>query len=631
MTGKQATATDPNGNVTTYTYDVLDRLATVTGADGRKVTTAYDALSRKLSVSNLAIQTAPLQQQSYTPDGQVGSMTDANGNATSFLYDGFNRLSTATYPGGSTETATYDANANVLTRKTRANQAITFTYDTLGRLSTKSPPSPAATATYGYDLANRITSVGDTSAAVAAAVPTSGSFVQYTIGLSYDALNRPTGVTWDPAPTQASPSTGSVTFGHAYNKLNQRTGQIVTDNTWLEYPAATPSSVGYTANALNQYTAVGAITPTYDNNGNLTSDGTFTLGYDAENRMVSASGAGNTASYAYDAQGRRKSKTVNGATTAFVTGADNRELLEYDGATGAILRWYAYGLGSNNVLNQMNVAVGSRATFVVDLQGSMIATLDSSTGAFIKSGYLPYGGSTSTASTFRYTGQRIDAETGGLYYYRARTYSPKLGRFVQVDPIGYSGGVNPYAYVGNDPLNFTDPTGQVADAIVNFIGNNSVAVGATLVLGGAALAATGFGAPPGLALAGTGGTLIAGVAVVDATAVGVGVAAVGVGTVLMNQNQGGGSENTNQSGSTQNTSPPLRRLHSDETTMSSNLSGYNYWSSRSTQEIIESLRAGTIEPLSVNSRGTVMGGNTRIMILQQRGFDVNSLPRVPYP
>jgi RHS repeat-associated protein len=68
--------------------------------------------------------------------------------------------------------------------------------------------------------------------------------------------------------------------------------------------------------------------------------------------------------------------------------------------------------------------------------------------------------------TFRYTGRRLDPETGGgtvepsgLYYYRARTYSPTLGRFLQPDPIGYTAGNNLYAYVGNDPLNMTDSSG----------------------------------------------------------------------------------------------------------------------------------------------------------------------------
>jgi RHS repeat-associated protein len=69
-------------------------------------------------------------------------------------------------------------------------------------------------------------------------------------------------------------------------------------------------------------------------------------------------------------------------------------------------------------------------------------------------------------ATFGYTAQRIDPETNGLYYYRARHYSPAWGRFLQPDPIGTTGGVNLYAYVGNDPLNFTDPDGLVKDAAV---------------------------------------------------------------------------------------------------------------------------------------------------------------------
>lgn len=460
LTGKPAMAVDPNGGITRYEYDALDRLIGHTDAAGRLTRYAYDALGRRTRVFNSAIQAAPLLQQGHTANGLVASLTDANGNATNFAYDGFDRLGTTTYPLGSTEAFTYDAAGNVLTRKTRANGTIAFTYDALNRLATKTPPSPAPVVSYRYDLAGRLTGTSDTSATITPAVPPAPN-TKYTTTYSYDARNRPTLVTFDPAPAAAAPGDTSVTFTHGYNRANQRVTQAVTDNAWVEYPAATPSTASYTANALSQYTAVGAVTPTYDGNGNLTSDGTFTYGYDAENRLTSASGPGVTASYAPDAQGRRKSKTVNGATTLFVTDADNREVLEYDGASGAVQRWYAYGLGPNDVLNQMNVSANTRTTFIPDIQGSIIATLDSATGALSKTGYLPYGDSTSTAGTFRYTGQRIDAESG-LYYYRARAYKPTWGRFVQVDPIGYSGGVNLYAYVGNDPLNLIDPRGLEA-------------------------------------------------------------------------------------------------------------------------------------------------------------------------
>ena len=462
LTGKPATATDANNNTTSFSYDLLDRVSSVKNAMGRTTSYGYDALSRQVSISNLAIQGSPLLQQAYTPDGLLASLTDANNHATSFAYDGFDRLATTTYPLGSTETLTYDADSNVLTRKTRANQTIGFTYDTLNRLITKTPPSPAPVVSYRYDLSNRLTGVSDSSAAIAAAVPPSGPSVQYASTTAYDVLNRPTGISWNPAPTAAAPSASSVTFGHAYNRANQRVGQTATDNSWLNYPAAA-SPVSYTSDALNRYTAVGAVTPTYDGNSNLTFDGTFTFGYDAENRLISAVGAGNTAAYTYDAQGRRKTRTVNGTTTVFVTDAGNREVLEYDGASGAILRWYAYGLGSNDVLNQMNVTAATRATLVPDIQGSVIASLDSATATLTKIGYLPYGKSASAVGTFGYTAQRIDPETNGLYYYRARHYSPTLGRFMQPDPIGYSGGAHLYAYVGNDPLNLVDSTGLLSD------------------------------------------------------------------------------------------------------------------------------------------------------------------------
>src|SRR5439155_25083022 len=109
-----------------------------------------------------------------------------------------------------------------------------------------------------------------------------------------------------------------------------------------------------------------------------------------------------------------------------------------------------------------------RTTFIPDIQGSVVGTLETCAGVANKIGYQTYGENpTLNSGTFRYTGRRFDAEMAGslaepsgLYYYRARHYSPTLGRFLQTDPIGYVAGNNLYTYVRNDSLNLTDPTGQ---------------------------------------------------------------------------------------------------------------------------------------------------------------------------
>ncbi len=333
----------------------------------------------------------------------------------------------------------------------------------MNRLATKAAPGEA-TVSYGWDLAGRITSVSDFSAAIAAPSTTAG----YAATTTYDAMNRPRLVGWTPAAAQTAPAASTVAFAHGYDATNRRTSQTATDSSWWSYPPnSTTTTTAYTANNLNQYTAIGTVHPTYDGNGNPTYDGVFTYLYDAESRLTSIKqGATTVASYAYDAQGRRKSKTVGSTTTLFVTDYDNREVLEYDGASGAARRWYAFGQGPDAVLNQMNAALGTRETMITDIQGSIIGTLDSG-GTLSKSGYQPFGENpTATSGTFRYTARRFDPETAGstsqpsgLYYYRTRRYSPTWGRFLQPDPIGYAGGTNLYAYVRNDPLNMTDPLG----------------------------------------------------------------------------------------------------------------------------------------------------------------------------
>src|SRR5262249_11427924 len=100
-----------------------------------------------------------------------------------------------------------------------------------------------------------------------------------------------------------------------------------------------------------------------------------------------------------------------------------------------------------------------RRWLVANEQNSVIAVTDASGAASSINSYDEYGvPNASNAGRFQYTGQMWLPEAS-LYHYKARAYSPALGRFMQTDPIGQAAGTNIYLYVQNDPLNQMDPSG----------------------------------------------------------------------------------------------------------------------------------------------------------------------------
>ncbi len=163
-------------------------------------------------------------------------------------------------------------------------------------------------------------------------------------------------------------------------------------------------------------------------------------------------------SFKYDPLGRRIQKATASATTIYAYDGEN--MVEETNATGAAQARFAMGLSIDEPLAQLRI--GTTHFYNADGLGS-VTSLTTGAGAVAASyTYDTFGNlaasSGSVTNPFRYTAREWDGETG-LYFYRARYYSPVSGRFLTEDPIDFAAGPNFYRYVSNSTPNLNDPTG----------------------------------------------------------------------------------------------------------------------------------------------------------------------------
>ncbi len=267
---------------------------------------------------------------------------------------------------------------------------------------------------------------------------------------------------------------GSRSETYTYDLLGNRTSQHDIEGAW-QY------------NDLNELLGYAEVSYEYDDNGNLThvkvaDQVVWTYTYDAANRMVHAEdGTGLIqADYGYDPFGRRLWKTVDNITTYFLY-ADEGLLAEFssDGTT----RIYGYLPGTSTplFLRQNDTYYWHRT----DRLG-IPHTLMESNGTVVWSGaYDAFGncevGVETLENHLRLPGQYYDAETG-LSYNLNRYYDPKTGRYLQPDPAG--DGLNPYPYVGGNPVNAIDPLGLCALRMVGGVADIAAGLAFTGVTNG---------------------------------------------------------------------------------------------------------------------------------------------------
>ena len=222
---------------------------------------------------------------------------------------------------------------------------------------------------------------------------------------------------------------------------------------------------------LNQYSRFDQWNLAYDANGNLSKRGGQDFTYDYRNRMVSASESGTTVSFNYDALGRRIEKAGPQGTTRYYYAGN--QVIEERNAAGQVTKQYIYGSGIDEVL-RLDVYTGNTSTpyyFHTNQIGSTTAITDSDGNVVERVSYDTYGrpyfsdaegqplSSSSIGNTTLFQGREYDSETG-LYHYRARAYDPVMGRFLQVDPLGYVDSMNLYQAFNMNPVNYLDPLGE---------------------------------------------------------------------------------------------------------------------------------------------------------------------------
>jgi RHS repeat-associated protein len=282
-----------------------------------------------------------------------------------------------------------------------------------------------------------------------------GLYDLHTIEYAYDKLLRLLEARYNPGLNTAAADADLLRrYQYTFDRMGNRLSQSIAIN------GAAPTVTNYTYNGANQLTAGGA---TYDNNGNLTHDGTLTYTWDRANRMKSLTGAGGTISNTSDGLGNRLS-------TTFGAGVPYKFLLDLQPGLPVMLM-LTQGASTNQYLHGprgilAEKRVGNWEPILQDGLGSGRVKTDNTAVVQGTELFDPYGNSYSNSGTsggwHGFTGEVRD---GNFLYLRARHYETLRGTFPSRDP--YEGtpqrpmSLNGYSYVEGNVVNLTDPSGRL--------------------------------------------------------------------------------------------------------------------------------------------------------------------------
>ena len=505
--GQLASLTDPKGNTWAFNYDKYGRLSDTANPLGQRKNYGYDKMSRLTGVKDPAGNAAAYtydalgrltKKEIWIPSGDrtvtdhaydpVGNMLSASndGSTVSFAYDALNRpvKGEQSFGGGShVITYTYDAVGNrtamttpwgkydytydVLNRLTAIinpqNITISFSYDAVGRRTSKkifkTTPELLAETSYSYDKAGQLLSIVNTAGGEIV------SFARYGYDAAGNRISREdrdgrTTYSYDLANRLVSANGPAVAETFAYDDNGNR--------------LADKEAKDYVYDAANRIQANNLYTFDHDLSGNLTGrtnkndSTTITYAYNPEQQLSEVITPEHKVQYKYDPLGRRIEKTVDGNIQRYVY--DNEDIIAVLDADGELLQTFTHGPGLDEPL-VMTKADGTNYFYHADALGSITALTNDNKETVETYTYKAYGepiiknsngvplAKSAVGNSYFFTSRELDSESG-LYYLRHRYYNWERGSFTQEDPVAFQGqDVNLYAYVLNNPINYTDGIG----------------------------------------------------------------------------------------------------------------------------------------------------------------------------
>jgi RHS repeat-associated protein len=491
--GNRISQTDNRGVTSSYVYDALGRLLGITyPTSALDVAFAYDqgntttGCAASTPLGRLTRMTDATGSTTYCYDkrGNVTSKTQVTAGTTltvAYTHTLADRVATITYPSGGIATYGYDSAGRPLTlswKKSSIASPVTIVSDI-----SYYPFGPPHMLTYGngrtltktYDQDYAIDSVESSAfgglvldfgrdvmgniTSASSALGTTPPDRQYV----YDKLYR---------LTRVNDATGAMLEDYNYNKTGDRT---------LKQFAGQAAQVYTYLSGTHRLGSVDGTSRSYDDNGNTTDRGDgVTLAYSDQNRLYGADVPGNWTEYAYSGRGERVHKLQDNSGTPVLdryvyneTGQMLHNLkqettgglpvetpVEYlfvDAIPVAQIRGKVLSYIEADHLGTPRVSATPATNdqeWDWDLLGDVFGANEAVTAI---------GGET---VDLRYPGQWMDSETG-LHYNYFRDYEPATGRYAESDPIGLSGGVGTYAYVGGNPLILSDYFGLIADSVTN--------------------------------------------------------------------------------------------------------------------------------------------------------------------